>query len=45
MRVLVAGGHCYLRDTCGLLVAGILDEMFGLNAGHPVPDALAAARG
>jgi hypothetical protein len=45
MRVLVAGDHCYLRDTRGLLLAGILDEMFGQNAGHPAPDARAAARG
>jgi hypothetical protein len=45
MKVLVAGDHCYLRDTRGLLLAGILDEMFGQNAGRPVTDALAAARG
>jgi hypothetical protein len=45
MRVLVAGDRCYLRDTCDLLVAGMLGEMFGHNAGYPAPDALAAAGG
>jgi hypothetical protein len=45
MRVLAGGDRCYLRDTCDLLVAGMLIEMFGHKGGHPAPDALAVARG
>jgi hypothetical protein len=45
MRVLVAGGHCYLRSICELRTAGMLREMFGQNTGYPAPDARAVARG
>ena len=45
MRVLVAGGWCYLRGVRELRSAGKLGEMFGQNTGHLALDALAAARG
>jgi hypothetical protein len=45
MRVIVAGGRCYLRGAREPRAAGKLGEMFGQNTGCPAPDALAAARG